>query len=998
MLVRQVDSLIKVSRELTGQRQYDKALEVNAIAEKIVLDKVGRESALYGNTCFNHGRVNAFKGNFNEAEKWYYESLAIREKVLGKKNPDYAWTLNNLGVMYMSMGIFEKAEPLLLEAQVIRENVLGKMNADYAMSLNNLANLYMYSGSFEKAESLYLDALAIRENVLGRNHPDFATSLNNLGLYYYKIGENKKAETFLLESKEIREEVLSKDHPEYSTSLNNLAALYQQMFNYEKAELLYIESKSIREKSLGKEHPLYGSSLSNLASLYFNMGQFKKAEPLYLESKAIREKALGKNHPEYLASLLNLAVLYMDLGQFDISEKYFKETKEIQKEVIGDQHPDYAITLNSMANLYSAMNNYEKAEPLLLESKAIREKILGKDHPSYLWNLKNLTFLYEQQAKYSLSEPLLEELSVLQQRELTKASTFLSEAELAKYTKMIEDSGDNLGAYLLSRNFKKMHTGELSSLAYNHSLLFKGFLQTAAARLRSLASTSKESEEISLKLKSYRRRLSEEYTKPIIDRKQIAVLEEKATGAEKELARSVAGYDKEVQQVNWKEVQKKLSPNEAALEFIHFKINFPNKLDSVMYAALLIKADVSVPIFVSLFEEKSIDSLVHNNSTYKADYVNDLYTLASRGMVEIKTPKRSLFEILWKPLEQYLNGITTIYYSPSGLLHRINLDALPLSEIETLADKYHLIELNSTRQLVIPGSNESNNESVLYGGIQYEPDSNVKLAEPIIASRSGSELSFSEMDSTMRGGNWNYLAGTEREVNSLEKIMMNAGINVTLKKGYEATEESFKNLSAMHSSSPRIIHIATHGYFFSDHDRAISAAGRMSHDSATSEGTAKAATLRKSKGMGEDEPVFKLSDHPMLRSGLIMAGGNAAWQGNPSPQGSEDGILTAYEISQMNLSNTELVVLSACETGLGEIQGNEGVYGLQRAFKIAGAKYLIMSLWQVPDKQTSLLMTTFYRKWLEEKMTIPNAFHAAQKELRNLGLDPYQWAGFVLVE
>ncbi|MBP6810017.1 MAG: CHAT domain-containing protein, partial [Saprospiraceae bacterium] len=154
---------------------------------------------------------------------------------------------------------------------------------------------------------------------------------------------------------------------------------------------------------------------------------------------------------------------------------------------------------------------------------------------------------------------------------------------------------------------------------------------------------------------------------------------------------------------------------------------------------------------------------------------------------------------------------------------------------------------------------------------------------------------------------------------------------------------------------------------------------------------------------------FPDSDHPMIRSGLLLAGANHAWKtGKPLKPGMEDGILTAYEISQMNLSNTELVVLSACETGLGDIQGNEGVYGLQRAFKIAGAKYLIMSLWQVPDKQTSLLMTTFYKKWLpsdaeakavkEQKMTIPEAFRAAQKELRDAGLDPYQWAGFVLVE
>lgn len=129
-----------------------------------------------------------------------------------------------------------------------------------------------------------------------------------------------------------------------------------------------------------------------------------------------------------------------------------------------------------------------------------------------------------------------------------------------------------------------------------------------------------------------------------------------------------------------------------------------------------------------------------------------------------------------------------------------------------------------------------------------------------------------------------------------------------------------------------------------------------------------------------------------------MAGGNAAWKGVSSTYDKEDGIWTAYEISQMDLTNTELVVLSACETGLGDIQGNEGVYGLQRAFKIAGAKYLIMSLWQVPDKQTSLLMTTFYKKWLVDKLSIPQAFQGAQKELRELGFDPYQWAGFILVE
>lgn len=329
-----------------------------------------------------------------------------------------------------------------------------------------------------------------------------------------------------------------------------------------------------------------------------------------------------------------------------------------------------------------------------------------------------------------------------------------------------------------------------------------------------------------------------------------------------------------------------------------------------------------------------------------------------------------------------------------------------MTESETLGDQYKLIEMNSTRQLVIPTSfKRANNDAFLFGGIQFDPDSTRLEDESTLASRSSSTLS--PLDSSSRGETWNYLTGTEREINALEKIMQGSGLMVHSHKAHKATEETFKNIGKNGSPSPRILHLATHGYFFPD--RASSGTGRMTHDPdsiGTSsdpssqkrhEETAKAASIRP-QFIASEEPVFKISDHPMLRSGLIMAGGNAAWMGKQTLEGREDGILTAYEISQMNLSNTELVVLSACETGLGDIQGNEGVYGLQRAFKIAGVKYIIMSLWQVPDKQTSMLMTSFYRKLLEQKLSIPDAFHAAQKELREMGLDPYQWAGFVLVE
>ncbi|MBK9722535.1 MAG: CHAT domain-containing protein [Saprospiraceae bacterium] len=940
MVIKQVDSLIKVSRTLTGKRNFDKALEVNAAAEKIALEKLGRESAAYGSCAFNRGRVNYLKKDHPEAEIWYLEAKAIREKAIGKEHPDYVWSLNNLALLYKDIGNYQKAEPLYLEAKAISEKTVGKVHPDYAMILNNMAVCYKEMGNYEKAEPPFLEAKAIREKALGKEHRD------------------------------------------YAQSLSNLAAMYMEMSNYEKAEPLYLESKAIREKAIGKDHPDYAGSLNNLAILYSDMGNYQKAEPFFLEAKAIWEKALGKEHPEYARSLNNLAILYRTMGNYAKAEPLYLENKAICEKAFGKEHPDYARSLNNLTNLYSIMGNYEKAEPLYLESKAIYEKSFGKEHPDYARSLSNLAHLFKDMGNYEKAEPLYLELSSVNQKLLEKALHHLSESELKKYM--------NNFATSQSRALSFMHQTagtKARAICYDNSLFYKGFLLNASNQIKNLAHTDATTTEKFNLLKSYERLLAAQYALPIAERDsgKVADLEEKSNTLEKDLARTVAGFGDAIRQVNWQEVQRNLAAGEAAVEFVHYGFAEIKQNDSTMYAALLLLPEAQQPIFILLFEEKSLDSLLHSKSDRKADYVNSLYTLADRGAIAIEATKKSLYEILWKPLEKELTGIKTIYFSPTGLLHRINLDAIPISETETLADKYQLIELNSTRQLVIPTQVKiANNDAILFGGIQFEQDSILQINEPLLASRSRGELTFKSMDSTLRGGTWNYLAGTEREVNSIEKIMQTSGVNVSLKKGYQATEESFKNIGANNSASPRILHIATHGYFFPDPK----------------------STAQKSSLNGEQESVFKISDHPMLRSGLIMAGGNAAWQGKQTLEGREDGILTAYEISQMNLSNTELVVLSACETGLGDIKGNEGVYGLQRAFKIAGVKYLIMSLWQVPDKQTSLLMTTFYKKWLEaegpdkggNKMSIPDAFHAAQKELREIGLDPYQWAGFVLVE
>ncbi len=1033
--IKQVDSLIKVSRALTGKNDFVKALEVNSLAEKLALEKLGQETAAYGSTCFNHGRILYFKDNYPESEKWYLQSITIRKKVLGKEHPDFAASLNSLANLYKEMGQYEKAEPLYLESKAIREKVLGKDHPDFAASLNNLANLYKEMGQYEKAKTLLLEAIAIREKVPGKEHPDYAQSLNNLARLYMDMGQYEKAESLYLEARTIREKVLGKEHPDYVASMNNLAVLYANMGQYEKAESLFFEAKAIREKVLGKEHtdyaaslnnlgslnkdmgrydkaeplfleakiiwgkvlskehPTYAISLNNLGGLYYHMGLYEKAESLFLESKAIREKALGKEHPTYAWSLNSLAVLYEDMGQFEKAEPLFLESKAIREKVYGNEHPDYATSLNNLAILYEDMGQYEKAEPLYLEALAIRGKVLGKEHPDYATSMNTLGLLYTDMGQFEKAEPFLLESKAIRGKSLDKvhpdyilslenlavlymeigqnkkAENFftdaatsnralilsalhhLSEQEMNQYLMTFNNTESNIFSF----NQKTAAATGIAKTEYDNTLFLKGFLLNAYYHSKKLILSNAAAKVNYKLLQSYGRRLATEYAKPVAERKGVTELQERSNTLEKEIAKSIAGYGETMKQVKWQDVQQKLKKAEAAIEFVKYSYGYKNKKDSNMYAALLLKPGYTQPHFIILFEEKSLDSLLQTNNGLMADYVNRLYSLAGRGIKINKGSKASLYEMLWKPLEKELTGIKTIYFSPAGLLHRINIDAIPVSATETLADKFQLIELNSTRQLVVPIEIKNmNKDAVLYGGVDFD--------------------AFG--DSVTRGRAWNYLPGTESEVNSLEKIMQSASLKTNVKKGIDATEESFKKIGSNNSASPKILHIATHGYFFSD-----------PKEKASSELAA-----------GGQEPVFKMSDHPMLRSGLILSGGNKGWEGNRLLEGKEDGVLTAYEISQMNLSNTELVVLSACETGLGTIQGNEGVYGLQRAFKIAGAKYLIMSLWQVPDKQTSLLMTAFYKKWLTEKKTIPNAFHEAQQQLRESGLDPYYWAGFVLVE
>ena len=291
-----------------------------------------------------------------------------------------------------------------------------------------------------------------------------------------------------------------------------------------------------------------------------------------------------------------------------------------------------------------------------------------------------------------------------------------------------------------------------------------------------------------------------------------------------------------------------------------------------------------------------------------------------------------------------------------------------------MADRFQIRQVGSTRVVALRNAQTEqlldtrNLKTILYGGITYEADSVVLVRQ---AHKEEVEKRLAYREAT-RSGTWDYLPGTQTEVDKLKQVLPSAQTTLFTKEA--ATEASVKALSG---HAPTILHIATHGFFFPDLPK---------------------PKTDQSGLISNERSQFEISENPLLRSGLVMAGANYVWKGGKPLEGVEDGILTAYEVSNLDLRGTELVVLSACETALGKVQGSEGVYGLQRAFKMAGVRYLLMSLWRVSDRETAEYMALFYGQMLKTN-SVPQAYEYAQQQMRQrYPQEPFKWAAFVLVE
>ena len=946
---------------------YSKALEIGTQAMNIRKKTLGENHPAYANSLSNLADCYAYLGDYNKAIEIGTKATDILKHTLGENHPNYVIALGNLANYYAGLGNYNEAIEIGTMAMNIQKKILGENHPNYAAELNNLAANYASLGDYNKAVELGTMAMNIRKEALGENHPVYATSLSNLAGNYDNLGNYNKAVELETMAMNIRKEALGENHPNYATALNNLAVYYSHLGDYNKAVELGTMAMEIQRKTLGENHPDYATSLSNLASSYSSLGNYNKAIELGTQAINIRKKTLGENHPDYATSLSNLASLYSDLGDYNKAIEIGTKATDIHKHALGENHPNYANSLNNLANYYNYLGNYNKAIEVGTQAMNIRKEALGEKHPDYASSLSNLALYNYLYHNYQEAYRLLSKS--IRTRKHIVLSMFKGATGRTRQTFWNKNNAD----FTYFPSFcLKAHDQERNGELYDYSALFtKGLLLNAETNARDVILESGDTAIVKQfdALQSVRIMLNKQYEKPIAERTlNCDSLENVAELMERELIKSSKAYGDFTRSltITWKDVKNELADGDVAIEFIStpFLDN-----DSVMYIALALKKGYPEPKLIPLFEERTLKELSNDNP-------NDA---------------QQLFHLVWNPLLSELEGTRNIYFSPSGALYNVGIENLPISAEERMSDRYNMYRLSSTRLLALHPHSTSERKAALFGGLDYEmspqdvASNNLKNAyhSEFIAQNRDASADFME-----RGG-FGALPFSLKEVKSTNKLLEANGYECHLFEGKDGTEEAFKSLSG---KKVKVMHLSTHGAFVPKKE---------------AKNTKQKNNFRFIR-FDDAAPQAQEEDQSLTRSFLVMAGGNMLKNYDSIPEGIDDGILTAQEIAHTDLRGCDLVVLSACETALGDIT-NEGVMGLQRGFKKAGANTILMSLWKVDDQASSLLLTKFYENLLSKKMPKIDALKKAQDYVRNYEIevegkkekifsDPKFWTSFILLD
>ncbi len=947
------------------------------------------------NTLYNIANANDQLGYYNKSEEIYIQIMESDAKSFGKDSPEYIETALSLAVNYGLSNKNSKGIKLLKSIQ----QYISKDEETYPRLMALYGSLYRANGSYNQAERHLNRSLSAFERLGLNPSVDYIGALNNMYDLYMDMGRYPDAEEVLLESIDMSDRMEGDMSDINSLLYHNIAEVYRIMGNYDKAERFIKQSIDIQIEYGGEESLLVAQDMMVLASIYDNSGRYKESEETHKKTIAITEASLGKEDMLYHNQKSNLANVYRKTGRLDLALQLTREATNGFEKNLGNKHYRYAYSLFRLGETYQLLGDLKNAEENLSKSLKIRRNVLGKYHPDYAVGTRQMAILKWDQDETEEVVSYFDETFDNYFAQINAYFPTLSEEEKAKfYNNKIKVSFEQFNSFAVQNAEKNP---ELKSNMYDFQLATKGLIMYATNKVRESIVNSGDSVlmakyELWISQKEQLSRLFSSHEGDVTERNnRIDSLLEASNNLEKELGKESAVFAENMskQKVTWRDVQKKLKEGEAAVEMIRYREFLPDSAgsftDNVNYAALIIKHDTKDhPEMVVLDQGAKMES------RYLANY---------RNGIRYKVNEDYSYRLFWKPISEKLGDTKKVYFSPDGVYNQISIYTLRNSETKKfLVDEIDMQVLTNTKDLVTFNYDDRSyfdeSKAYLFGFPNYnmgsieENDGDVaKAAESIATAVSqgrgrgvsrgargtrgdrgsgnsrGGGLSRGVRGNLQRYSGNNLLAllpGTKREVELIQNLYSNQKFQPEVFMANAAIEEEIKVVN-----SPQTLHIATHGFFLENDEPS------------------------------EGDTVDEYVENPLLRSGLIFAGANSFLSTgviNIDSTAEEDGILTAYEAMNMNLDDTELVVLSACETGLGEVSNGEGVYGLQRAFQIAGAESIIMSMWTVDDDATQELMTTFYEKWMEtgDKQL---AFNTAQKAIKEKWKAPYYWGAFVMV-
>ncbi|MEM7167049.1 MAG: tetratricopeptide repeat protein, partial [Planctomycetota bacterium] len=1001
---------------LRDQGKYDEARRLYERAQAIEIKVLGPEHPSVATSLNNLGALLKAQGKYAGARRLYERALAITEKALGAEHRSVAMRLNNLAVLLEEQGKYDEARPLHDRALAIFEKVLGRDHPDVASSLNNLAGLLRDQGKYDEARRLYERAQAIEIKVLGPEHRSVARSLNALALLLAEQGKYDEARRLYDQALAIYEKVLGAEHPYMASNLNNLAALVVGQGKYDEARPLLDRALAIREKALGAEHPDVANSLNNLAEVLRSQGKYDEAQPLYERALAIDQKALGPEHPSVATSLNNLALLLEAQGRYDGARRLYERALAISEKAMGREHPQVASYRGNLASLVVRRGNYDEARPLLGRALAIREKALGPEHPDVAGNLSQLAQLHLDTGQ---SAAALTHARTLQQRGRSRLLSQLTGASESDAFRYAAERQWQLPLLLSAAR------GESSAAVecFNAIVSWKGQVSRffGQRKQRLLARLTAEERATLERLRSVQGALS-----------NLLAQREIKDGAEH--ARNLARLRKERDQlgaalqqsgaatlhqesVTAAKIAASLPEGAVWIDFLEHnqwepaqwldgKFTTPGEWGERQLTAWVVKAGPGANA-VEAYDR--VTECIHvplgpSAPIRAAIAAIDTTTIDARGLHISGDPgdeasvRSDLHKLLWEPLAKHVGAAQRVFVCPDSFLTTLPFEVIADASDQYLIEKHSFAYLRdgaALLELARPRPEPALPKLCAAGAIDYDGRTDETgddagdeegEASPGKSLPEGIVLASARRDGDFEH-HWHALAATSAEVDgihTLHETTFGAATRLLVRAG-EATEERLKAELPKYS----MIHLATHGYF---QPAALPSAWESAQELVDEERD----RLAPATDLGLEHKLVT-GYLPSLLSGIVCAGANS--ERDPTR---DNGLLTAEEVSWLDLGKCDLVVLSACETAIGTTRSGEGMMSLRRAFHQAGAKAVISSLWKVPDEPTRKLMLRFYERLWNQKQGKLEALRGAQLDMLSDNRKKYgkalpaTWGAFVL--